>query len=115
MKNRDRYKTPDSRVNAYLAENVLHSGPRELLYSFAEWLEQEERHEQPLPCPCCGGKKYSKTDGIANPRKCIICDQCGYRSPFEFDLDVAVRRHNEICRVIEAGRKALDIEGRSGK
>lgn len=32
-----------------------------------------------------------------------------------FDLDVAVRRHNEICRVMEAGRKALDIEGRSDK
>lgn len=108
MKNYEKFKTVEERAKAFgeyckykVCNQCKDVNPAKAVKCLLEWLEEEFHEELPLPCPFCGGTRWSKQDQIHNPNKYIVCNRCGYRSPFEFDLDVAIRSHNEICRAVE--------------
>lgn len=69
------------------------------------WLDMVAEHEEPLPCPCCGNKMLHKHDVINDAKVWLSCEECGYRSPWEMNIDVAVRRHNEIARIMARGKE----------
>lgn len=102
MKNGEKFKTAEERAAAF--GNWCYHQKRETNNCkdcdechFA-WLEREEDQEKPLPCPCCGNVEMAKFDDICNPKTFIFCPSCGYRSPWEMNIDVAIARHNELCR-----------------
>lgn len=69
------------------------------------WLFMEAEPEEPLPCPCCGSKMLHKHDVFNDAKVWLSCEECGYRSPWEMNIDVAVRRHNEIARTMARGKE----------
>lgn len=110
MKNFEKYKTVDERANAYEdfcfnhdCEDCPLNGTKpdcgQSRGQFA-WLELDADAEEPLPCPCCGNKMLHKHDVINDAKVWLSCGECGYRSPWEMNIDVAVRRHNEIARIM---------------
>lgn len=108
MKNFEKFKTAEERVEAYVSSTILQSGSRNLLTDFANWLDSEAYEEKPLPCPGCGNTDMHVHDEIQDPKVYIVCPNCGYSSPGEMKLESSVRRHNEIARAVMAAKKKGD-------
>lgn len=109
MKNFEKFKTVDDRANGYedFCSNheceycPLNNTKPDCGQSRGQfaWLDLEADQEQPLPCPCCGNIKMEKNGYISpDQRFDISCPSCGYRSPWEMNLDAAIARHNKLCR-----------------
>ena len=113
MKNIEKYKYGD-RARAFYdwcAKNGCRRCPLSMqdhvsrVECALRWLYMESEEEQPLPCPCCGNNMLYKHDIYGDAKTWISCKKCGYRSPWEFNLDAAVSRHNEIARIMARGKK----------
>lgn len=108
MKNCEKYKTPEERVEAYVSSTVLQSGSRNLLNDFANWLDSEAYEEQPLPCPYCGGNML-KSDPSRDGKIRLYCQNisCGYRAALGLP-DEAIAKHNRVAHaVMEANGESV--------
>lgn len=106
LTNFEKFKTAEDREKAF--QKFCHNRACEECDLFVEnessikcamrWLEREADQEAPLPCPCCGNVDMAKFDSVRNPETFIYCPSCGYHAPWEMNIDVAIARHNELCR-----------------
>lgn len=87
MTNAEKYKTAEERMKAYASfcknhrncENYpAHTESVYPLCAF-RWLELDAEKEEPLPCPCCGGKAYVYTYPLYNVQT-VKCGKCGASS-----------------------------------
>lgn len=117
MRNADKYKTAESRADAYnkycyrkeCSECKLNKFNKKYRVDccMAFWLELEAEEEDTImPCPFCGGA-VSKHERIGDPDVYIECKKCGYRSRYYYDMDSAIDAHNIFSKAAIEAKKEV--------
>ncbi len=106
MKNFEKYRTTEERVEAYVSSRVLPSGSRNLLTDFSDWLDLEAEKDEILPCPFCGDE-CACGDGYVE----CLNDNCLYSSGNRKMGDVvAIAAHNRVALAVMEAEKKGDEE-----
>lgn len=109
MKNFEKYKTTEARINGHVewcnAESrCRYKGKVSCPACALMWLELEaQEKKKPLACPFCGYQIVG-TKGTAKGVR-LVC-ACGYSSGEYFTVDEAINAHNRICRAVAAHKES---------
>lgn len=95
MKNFEKYKTKNERMDAFEKYCETHSEWFRAPSCAFAWLDLEVEEEKPMPCPYCG----SEVGLVKTPDNFwqTICHACCAKSMMHANKEVVVRTHNRMC------------------